>query len=325
MSLATMIKLRFAERLEELRLAAGKPSYTELERRHASLRRSTIGDALTGRSAPSLDLTLAYVRACRAIAEGSRLPTGGPLFDVDAWRERWLELQRALRPCRRQQQPAAVREPAPRPEPEPAPESAPRPRPVPVPGPGAPGPREPEPAEAQASLCETPWVVQQRRLRPGRHGIAAGRTELEATLDDALRIGAPAVWVTGPPGTGKTALAVRWAHGARDRFPGGLAFADLGTHAATGGPLPVERTLAMLIAELGGGSRPDGPTCREFLTRLYRDVTAGRRVLVILDDASPDLEIDRLIPAGQGSITIVTSRYPPVSAGDTVFVLPIGA
>jgi WD40 repeat protein len=64
----------FAAELRALRAAAGRPAYRELARR-AHYSSSALADAAGGRRLPSLDITLAYVRAC----EG----------DEDAWRRRW--------------------------------------------------------------------------------------------------------------------------------------------------------------------------------------------------------------------------------------------
>ena len=75
---------RFATGLRELRRAAGNPGYRELARR-AHFSATTLSDAAGGRRLPSLPVTLAFVRAC------------GRADAVDAWAERWWELDRALR------------------------------------------------------------------------------------------------------------------------------------------------------------------------------------------------------------------------------------
>lgn len=64
----------FAADLRRLRQDADSPTYRELARR-AHYSATTLSDAAGGRKLPTLDVTLAYVRAC-----------GG---DADEWRQRW--------------------------------------------------------------------------------------------------------------------------------------------------------------------------------------------------------------------------------------------
>jgi NB-ARC domain-containing protein len=110
--------------------------------------------------------------------------------------------------------------------------------------------------------------------------------------------------VSGAPGTGKTALAVRTAHLLRRAFPDGqLYYALDGSGPA---PVPPPVVLAELLRSLGveGKDIPDGTADR---AALYRSRLADRQVLVILDDAADIGQITPLLPGAGGSRALVTS------------------
>ncbi|MFE9673889.1 BTAD domain-containing putative transcriptional regulator [Streptomyces sp. NPDC006259] len=120
--------------------------------------------------------------------------------------------------------------------------------------------------------------------------------------------GAPApVLVGGMAGVGKTALAVHWAHRAAARFPDGHLYVALrGSDPARAAAQPEEALRAMLTA-LGvpAARMPTGPAA---LAGLYRTLLAGRRVLVVLDDAAGTEQLRPLLPAAPGCLALVTSR-----------------
>ncbi|MFC7382133.1 AfsR/SARP family transcriptional regulator [Sphaerisporangium rhizosphaerae] len=136
-----------------------------------------------------------------------------------------------------------------------------------------------------------------------------GRTADVATLVDALApdraAGPPAITVVvGPPGVGKSALAVHCAHAVRDGYPGGQLYLDLGgTTPAPAGPadLLAEALRALGVAE---GALPAGVRER---SALYRSLLAGRSVLLVLDDAAGAAQVRPLLPGG-GCSVLVTSR-----------------
>jgi DNA-binding SARP family transcriptional activator len=114
------------------------------------------------------------------------------------------------------------------------------------------------------------------------------------------------VVLTGMPGVGKSVLAVRAAHQARGAFPDGQLYADLGRSGgkpadpgsvlgnflwAAGMP---EENLPMTLAERG---------------KLFRSWTAGRRMLILLDDAVSGSQVRPLLPADAGCRVLVTSRH----------------
>ncbi|MET9502931.1 BTAD domain-containing putative transcriptional regulator [Streptomyces sp. NPDC006622] len=121
--------------------------------------------------------------------------------------------------------------------------------------------------------------------------------------------GAPApVLVGGMAGVGKTALAVHWAHRAAARFPDGHLYVALrGSDPARAAAQPEEALRAMLTAlGVSAARMPTGPAA---LAGLYRTLLAGRRVLVVLDDAAGTEQLRPLLPAAPGCLALVTSRH----------------
>jgi predicted ATPase len=113
---------------------------------------------------------------------------------------------------------------------------------------------------------------------------------------------APRVAVlTGAAGVGKTTLATHVGHALRPEFPDGQLFAALG---------PVADPFEVLehFLRAFGIPRSQIPDTLPERTGLYRSWTAGRRLLVILDDAVHAETLTRLIPAGPGCAALVTTR-----------------
>lgn len=120
--------------------------------------------------------------------------------------------------------------------------------------------------------------------------------------------GAPAIAaIDGPGGIGKSALAVHAAHAVADRFPDGVLYVDL--RGATAGlePLSPLDALGRLLRSLGLDSSAV-PTAVEEAAARYRSLTAGRSLLVILDNALDARQVRPLLPAGEGCVVIITSR-----------------
>ncbi|WP_267243999.1 ATP-binding protein [Streptomyces sp. PR69] len=134
----------------------------------------------------------------------------------------------------------------------------------------------------------------------------AGRIAQAAAGEDRAD-GAPAVvLLTGPGGIGKSATAAHTAHLLKERFPDGQLYADLaGASEATA--LAPSEVLVRFLDRLGvpPGRMPAG---QERQAELYRDCTAGRRLLVVLDDAASAPQVGPLLPASAHCLVIVTSR-----------------
>ncbi len=112
--------------------------------------------------------------------------------------------------------------------------------------------------------------------------------------------------VSGTAGVGKTALAVHWAHRAAERFPGGQLYVNLRGY-DPGQPMPAAEALAGFLRSLGvpGADIPNEETER---AARYRSLLAGKRTLVVLDNASSVEQVRPLLPGHAACAVVVTSR-----------------
>ncbi|WP_327393349.1 tetratricopeptide repeat protein [Streptomyces sp. NBC_01186] len=154
---------------------------------------------------------------------------------------------------------------------------------------------------------------------PPESAYFVGRHEDMRTLDhltarrsgDPRRSGAPggpgdpatALVVSGPAGVGKTALVNRWLRRRAGSF-GRILYADLAAHAPYG-PAPAADVLERLLRALGVAPVPADPAERG---TLWRALAAELPVAVLLDDAAGAAQVRPLLPAGGGSLAVVTSR-----------------
>lgn len=116
------------------------------------------------------------------------------------------------------------------------------------------------------------------------------------------------VLVHGRPGIGKTALAVHWAHSVADQYPDGQLFLNLRGHHPTLGPMSAVEAIGRLLGSLDVPWAPLTEDPDEG-ANLWRSTVAGRRMLIVLDDAVNADEIRPLLPGAPGCTTIVTSRH----------------
>ena len=153
--------------------------------------------------------------------------------------------------------------------------------------------------------------VKPQELPPPRYafvGRMAEVTELNRFLVTAPSVRAPVMSVAGVAGVGKSMLAVHWAHLVRHRFPDGQLYMDLHGYDCPQPTLPTDA----LAAFLRGFGLQDGemPADVDERAARYRSLTAGRRVLVVLDNARSTEQVETLLPAASGCAVIVTSREP---------------
>ncbi|RCG22757.1 helix-turn-helix domain-containing protein [Sphaerisporangium album] len=138
---------------------------------------------------------------------------------------------------------------------------------------------------------------------PADVGGFTGRAEALNALDAAT---AAVVTVSGPAGVGKTSLAVHWSRLAAPNFPDGQLYVDLrgfSPHAAIDPAEVVRGFLDALGVPLD--RIPSGFTAQ---VALYRSSSAGRRLLVVLDNARDADQVRPLLPSGPAARTVVTSR-----------------
>ncbi|ROO88574.1 DNA-binding SARP family transcriptional activator [Actinocorallia herbida] len=147
------------------------------------------------------------------------------------------------------------------------------------------------PPSAETTLPHDPADFTGRETELARVLTALGGPGARAAL--------PIVAVSGRPGAGATALAVRAAYRMRARFPDGRLYVDLHF---TADPAEV---LGRLLRMLGVDSPPAGLAER---AELYRARTHGRRLLIVLNDAGGEGQVLPLLPGGEGPAVLVAGR-----------------
>ncbi|WP_432043870.1 AfsR/SARP family transcriptional regulator [Streptomyces cadmiisoli] len=115
-----------------------------------------------------------------------------------------------------------------------------------------------------------------------------------------------AVLISGTPGVGKTALAVRWAHQARAAYPDGQLYVNLRGY-DTRPPVAPTEALAGLLSALGVPGQ-EMPPAEDDRAARYRSELSGRSMLIVLDNASSVEQVRPLLPGTPNCAVIVTSR-----------------
>jgi tetratricopeptide (TPR) repeat protein/transcriptional regulator with XRE-family HTH domain len=167
---------------------------------------------------------------------------------------------------------------------------------------------------SEATATGQPSAVVVPRQLPGAvahfTGRAAELAALTGLLDQAGAQPAGTVVISaigGTAGVGKTALAVRWAHQVAGRFGDGQLYVNLRGFDPSGPPAAPEAAIRGFLDALGvpDGRIPPGP---EAQAGLYRSLLAGKRMLIVLDNARDEQQVRPLLPASPASLVLVTSR-----------------
>lgn len=146
------------------------------------------------------------------------------------------------------------------------------------------------------------------QLLPAATAVFTDRDRERAELMDlAGGAGLGIGLITGSGGIGKTAMAVRLAHDVRPDFPAGQLYADLRGASADTAATPSD-VLVRFLHRLGVPPE-QVPPGEEAQADLYRDCTAGRRLLVLLDNVRSAAQIGPRLTGGPGSFILVTSRH----------------
>jgi tetratricopeptide (TPR) repeat protein/transcriptional regulator with XRE-family HTH domain len=160
---------------------------------------------------------------------------------------------------------------------------------------GQPVPHE-LPADVGAFTGRAAELADLDRLRPAAAGDEPGHAQ-----------GPMVIWVlSGTAGVGKTALAVRWAHRVAGLFPDGQLYVNLRGYDPDQ-PVTAANALAGFLRAVGTASQDIPLPVAERAAR-YRSAVAGRRMLVVLDNAATVEQVRPLLPGTATAQVIVTSR-----------------
>jgi DNA-binding SARP family transcriptional activator/tetratricopeptide (TPR) repeat protein len=158
-----------------------------------------------------------------------------------------------------------------------------------------------------------PARVTPRELPPAVPGFTGRRAELRALTRLLDRPGdqVPGAVVIsaigGTAGVGKTALALHWAHQVADRFGDGQLHVNLRGFDPSSTPVTPEAATRGFLDALG--VVPERiPASPEAQAALCRSLLADRKMLIVLDNARDEQQVRPLLPAGPGSLVLVTSR-----------------
>ncbi|MCE0538639.1 tetratricopeptide repeat protein [Kineosporia rhizophila] len=263
---------QFAEQLRALRNSSGAPSLRRLERLTGSLGNrlapSTIAEKLNGQSRPDWEFVKIYVWAC-ALQDGV---SPGSLHEVDLseWKVAHQDLIQELANERAGRRRAFEAETE------------------------LVGQISTMPADALASTFtgrtkEIASLVEQVSDRGGQ-----GETLMVYSID-------------GMPGVGKSSLVMYAANLLTQDFPDGQFFLNLHAHTDGHPPLAPESALASLLLLQGIGPR-QMPQSLPDRSALWRRCTTGKRIMLVLDNASSSATISPLLPGSGRSVVLVTSR-----------------
>jgi len=149
---------------------------------------------------------------------------------------------------------------------------------------------------------------------PHRLADFCGRDQEIAELARCIREAPPGITpvisIRGAAGIGKSALAIEVAHRLADRYPDGQLYIRFRPgYQGAAEPVP-ERIASFFLGALGAPGVSAGSVLDGYggASASFRSVLAGRKVLILLDDATAASDVIPLIPAGPGCAVLATSR-----------------
>ena len=150
-----------------------------------------------------------------------------------------------------------------------------------------------------------------RQLPGGVRGFVdrpAESRHLEAVLfaDAAEPPAVSLVIIAGTAGVGKTTFALHWAHQAQSHFPDGQLYINLRGY-DPGEPVSPQQALERFLVALGISPQAV-PADVDASAALYRSLLAGRRMLIVLDNAATAAQVRPLLPGTPSCLVLVTSR-----------------
>jgi len=162
-----------------------------------------------------------------------------------------------------------------------------------------------ERAPAPAAAVATRTLPRDTVSFTGRHGELTRLLRALTPVASGRVVGIHAI--DGMAGIGKTTFAVRAAHQLADNFPDGQFFLPLHAHTAGQRPVDPADALASLLLTAGLAAQQIPPGLEARAAR-WRDHVAGKKVLLLLDDAAGHEQVRPLLPGGAGSLVLITSR-----------------
>jgi DNA-binding SARP family transcriptional activator len=133
--------------------------------------------------------------------------------------------------------------------------------------------------------------------------------DLVDSMRDTRRTSPIVVAVDGMGGVGKSTLVTHFAHQVAGGFTDGQLFLDLRGHEGEDGSVLAAEALRSLLYGLGLRAS-DVPDTFDALVGAYRSLTAGKRILVTLDDVRDASQVRPLLPNSADSLVLITSRRP---------------
>jgi tetratricopeptide (TPR) repeat protein/transcriptional regulator with XRE-family HTH domain len=125
--------------------------------------------------------------------------------------------------------------------------------------------------------------------------------------------------IDGMAGIGKTTLAVHAAHRLTGSFPDGQFFLPLHAHTPGQRPVSPADALASLLLTAGVAVQQIPPGMEARAGR-WRDHIAGKKILLLLDDAAGHEQVRPLLPGTAGSLVLVTSRRRLTALEDSAVI-----